>query len=56
MNLSRCHARAHLLAVLAYGEDFARPHAVAFGCIWLALALYSADAWTRRRPRNGGDL
>jgi chloramphenicol-sensitive protein RarD len=29
-----------LLAVAAYGEPFTRAHAVAFGCIWTALALY----------------
>jgi chloramphenicol-sensitive protein RarD len=29
-----------LLAVLLYGEPFTRAHAVAFGAIWTALALY----------------
>jgi chloramphenicol-sensitive protein RarD len=29
-----------LIAVLAYGEPFTTAHAVAFGSIWLALALY----------------
>ena len=29
-----------LLAVLLYGEAFTRPHAIAFGAIWTALALY----------------
>jgi chloramphenicol-sensitive protein RarD len=29
-----------LLAVFLYGEPFTRSHAVAFGSIWLALALY----------------
>ena len=29
-----------LLAVLVYGEPFTRLHAIAFGAIWLALALY----------------
>ena len=29
-----------LLAVLVYGEAFTRAHAIAFGAIWVALALY----------------
>ena len=29
-----------LLAVAVYGEVFTRAHAIAFGCIWLALFLY----------------
>jgi chloramphenicol-sensitive protein RarD len=32
------------LGVLLYGEPFTAVHAVSFGCIWTALALYSADA------------
>ena len=35
---------AFLLAVLVYGEPFTRAHAVTFGCVWLALAVYSSDA------------
>jgi len=31
-------------AVLLYGEPFTRAHAVAFGCIWLALGLYSVES------------
>lgn len=38
-----------LLALLAFGEAFTVHHAVAFGCIWAALALYS----TTRAPRAG---
>jgi chloramphenicol-sensitive protein RarD len=38
-----------LLAVLVYGEAFTRAHALAFGCIWGALALFTADAWRRSR-------
>ena len=34
-----------LLAVFAFGEVFTRGHAVTFGCIWTALALYSYGAW-----------
>src|SRR5262249_35860924 len=36
-----------LLAVLAFHEDFAVEKAIAFGCIWLALALFSLDAVRR---------
>lgn len=32
-----------MLAVLAYGEAFTAVHAVTFGCIWAALALYTWD-------------
>ena len=32
-----------LLAVLVYGEPFGRPQAIAFGCIWGALAIYTWD-------------
>jgi chloramphenicol-sensitive protein RarD len=31
-------------AVLLYGERFTSAHALAFGCIWTSLAIYSADA------------
>lgn len=34
-----------LLAVLVFGEPFTPDHAISFGCIWLALALYSFSAW-----------
>lgn len=37
-----------LLAVFVFGETFTATHAVAFSCIWLALALYSACAWRSR--------
>jgi chloramphenicol-sensitive protein RarD len=33
-----------LLAVALYHEEFTRAHAVAFACIWVALALYTWDA------------
>jgi chloramphenicol-sensitive protein RarD len=38
-----------LLAVLVFGEAFTAAHALAFGCIWAALAVFTADAWNRRR-------
>lgn len=40
-----------LLAVLLWGEAFTLVHAVAFGCIWGALLIYSAQSWqAARRP------
>jgi chloramphenicol-sensitive protein RarD len=44
-----------LLAVAVYREPFTAIHMAAFGCIWLALALYSADAWFSRHRRTGWD-
>ena len=38
-----------LLAVMVYREPFTRIHLTAFGCIWLALVLYTLDAWFGRR-------
>jgi chloramphenicol-sensitive protein RarD len=38
-----------LLSVFFYGEAFTRGHAVAFGCIWLALAMVSAESLARSR-------
>jgi chloramphenicol-sensitive protein RarD len=35
---------ALLLAVVFYGEPFTRVHAITFGCVWLALAIYTVDA------------
>jgi chloramphenicol-sensitive protein RarD len=39
------------MAVLAFGEPFTRAHALAFGLIWAALALYTWDAIARARAR-----
>lgn len=36
---------ALLLGVLVYGEPFTPTHLITFGCIWTALALYTATAW-----------
>jgi len=41
-----------LLAVALYREPFTGVHLAAFGCIWLALALYSADAWSGYRRQS----
>lgn len=38
-----------LLSVFVYGETFTRGHAVAFGCIWFALAMISAESWKKSR-------
>jgi EamA domain-containing membrane protein RarD len=35
--------------VYIYGEPFTQGHAVAFGCIWLALAIVSAESVARSR-------
>jgi len=36
-----------LLAVLVYGEPFTTAHLITFTCIWVALAIYSFDAFSR---------
>ncbi|MFD1623737.1 EamA family transporter RarD [Azospirillum griseum] len=38
-----------LLGVLVYGEAFTQAHAIAFACIWVALMVFSADAFTTHR-------
>lgn len=38
-----------LTAVLLFAEPFSQWHAVAFGLIWLALAIYSAATWLQDR-------
>jgi len=38
-----------LLSVFVYGEVFTQGHAVAFGCIWFALAMISAESWKKSR-------
>ncbi len=32
------------LAVAVYGEPFTRVHGITFGCVWLALAIYTLDS------------
>ena len=34
-----------LLAVLVFGEPFTRAHALCFGAIWTALAIFSVEGW-----------
>jgi len=43
-----------LLAVYLFGETFTPGHAVAFGAIWLALALVSIEPFRRARRRLRG--
>jgi chloramphenicol-sensitive protein RarD len=43
-----------MVAVYIYGEEFTLGHAVAFGCIWLALALVSIEPLRRARNRLRG--
>lgn len=38
-----------MVAVFFYQESFTQGHAVAFGCIWFALAMVSAENLSRRR-------
>jgi chloramphenicol-sensitive protein RarD len=42
------------IAVFLYGETFTTGHAVAFSCIWLALALVSIEPFRRARRRLRG--
>ncbi|MBT8047565.1 MAG: EamA family transporter RarD [Xanthomonadales bacterium] len=42
-----------LLSVFVYGEAFTRGHAVAFICIWLALAMVSLESYLRSRQAKG---
>jgi chloramphenicol-sensitive protein RarD len=37
------------IAVFAFGEPFTSAHALAFGCIWASLALYTAEALAAAR-------
>lgn len=44
-----------LLSVFVFGEPFTQGYAVAFACIWFALALVTLETWKRSRSarRNG---
>jgi len=41
------------IAVFVFGEPFTGAHAVAFGCIWGSLALYTSEAFARPAPLPG---
>jgi len=43
-----------VVAVFLFGEEFTPGHMVAFGCIWLALALVSIEPFHRARKRLRG--
>jgi chloramphenicol-sensitive protein RarD len=43
-----------MVAVFLYGEQFTAGHAVAFTCIWLALAMVSVESFQRARRRLRG--
>ena len=43
-----------LVAVYLFGESFTSGHAVAFGCVWLALALVSVEPFRQARRRLRG--
>ncbi len=43
-----------LIAVFAFGEPFSRAYAIAFGCIWVSLAVYTAEALARSRAAAVG--
>lgn len=45
-----------LLAVLAYGDPFTRAHGVAFGCLWIALVVYTMDAVRAQRGQRCGEV
>ena len=34
------------IAVLVYNEDFGIDRLVTFGCIWIALLIFTIEAWT----------
>ena len=36
-----------VLAIVLYGEPFTRDHAIGFGCVWIGLAIFSADSVLR---------
>ena len=40
-----------LLAVVAFGEHFSRAHAICFGAIWIALAIFSVEGLRAARAR-----
>ena len=47
---------AFVLAVLVYDESFETVHAWTFGCVWLALGVFAAEAWIASRRTAGGTL
>jgi chloramphenicol-sensitive protein RarD len=39
------------LVGVAYGEPLTLAHSICFACIWIAVSLFSWDAWRNSRPR-----
>jgi chloramphenicol-sensitive protein RarD len=44
-----------LLAVRVYGEEFGRVKAACFGCIWMALAVFTITALQQRTVRPAAE-
>ncbi len=44
------------LAVGLYGEQFSTAHAIAFGAIWVALALYASSLLSERRANKAREM
>ncbi len=44
---------AFLLGVFAYREPFSGSHLITFGCVWVALTLYTVEGMARSRHRLG---
>ena len=42
-----------LIAVFVFGEPFGQTRAVAFGLIWIALAIYTGSMYSQARSRRG---
>lgn len=38
-----------VLAIVVYGEEFTTSHLMGFGCVWIGLALFSADSIQRAK-------
>lgn len=45
-----------ICAVAVFGEVFTKTHATAFGLIWVALAIYSAQAFVQERAARKADV
>jgi chloramphenicol-sensitive protein RarD len=46
---------ALVLAVVAYHEPFERVHALTFGCVWLALGIFTVESLWNARGRRAAD-
>ena len=41
-----------IIAILVYKEDFGIDRLATFGCIWIALLLFSAEAWVHNKHQS----